>query len=172
VARLAFALALHTAQRRSDVVRMGRQHVRDGRIEVRQVKTGARVRIPIHPELALEIAQIPDDRLTFLTTRAGPPFTSNGFYMRFKGWCDAAGIPPGRSPHGLRKATARRMAEAGATAHEIGAVLGERTLAVVEIYTRAADQERMAAAGLARIGNVALPTPERLEVRGRKKPSK
>src|SRR4029077_6212653 len=29
-ARLALALALYTGQRRSDVIRMGRQHVRDG----------------------------------------------------------------------------------------------------------------------------------------------
>jgi integrase len=172
VARLGFALALHTAQRRSDVVRIGRQHVRDGKIELRQVKTGARVRIPIHPALAAELAQVPEDRLTFLTTQAGRPFTANGFYMRFRGWCDAAGIPPGRSPHGLRKATARRMAEAGATTKEIGAVLGDRTLAVIEIYTREADLEMLAASGLARIGNVALPTRKGLEVRRGKKPNK
>ena len=40
-ARLAFALLLYTAQRRSDVIRMGRQHVRDGFITIRQEKTGA-----------------------------------------------------------------------------------------------------------------------------------
>ena len=37
-ARLALALLL-TGQRRSDVVRMGRQHVRGGALQVRQVKT-------------------------------------------------------------------------------------------------------------------------------------
>jgi integrase len=40
-ARLAFALALYTAQRASDLVRMGRQHIRNGAIEVRQQKTKA-----------------------------------------------------------------------------------------------------------------------------------
>ena len=39
-ARLALALLLYTAQRRSDVIRMGRQHVRDGVVHVRQQKTG------------------------------------------------------------------------------------------------------------------------------------
>ena len=34
-ARLALALLLYTAQRRGDVVRMGRQHLRDGVITVR-----------------------------------------------------------------------------------------------------------------------------------------
>jgi integrase len=41
-ARLVLSLALYTGQRRSDLVRMGRQHVRDGEIEVRQKKGGAK----------------------------------------------------------------------------------------------------------------------------------
>ena len=50
-ARLAFALLLHTGQRRSDVIRMGRQHVRDDVLQVRQVKTGTELMIPLHPAL-------------------------------------------------------------------------------------------------------------------------
>jgi integrase len=38
--RLALALLLYTGQRRADVVNMGRQHVRDGKINVVQQKTG------------------------------------------------------------------------------------------------------------------------------------
>ena len=60
-ARLALALLLHTAQRRSDVIRMGRQHVRDtaeGRVvDVRQQKTGAGMAIPLHPELPVSLMQ-------------------------------------------------------------------------------------------------------------------
>src|SRR5215831_18705591 len=51
-ARLAFALLLYTGQRRSDVVRIGRQHLNDGAICVRQPKTGREVWIPVHPALA------------------------------------------------------------------------------------------------------------------------
>jgi hypothetical protein len=43
--RLAFALLLYTGQRRGDVIRMGRQHVRGGLITVRQAKTGAPLEI-------------------------------------------------------------------------------------------------------------------------------
>jgi integrase len=39
--RLALALGLYTGQRRGDVIRMGRQHVRDGVLHVRQEKTNA-----------------------------------------------------------------------------------------------------------------------------------
>lgn len=49
--RLALALLVNTAQRRSDVVRMGRQHIRNGMIEVKQQKTGTKLAIPIHPDL-------------------------------------------------------------------------------------------------------------------------
>ena len=42
-ARLAFALLLFTGQRRGDVIRLGRQHVKGGFITVRQGKTGAMV---------------------------------------------------------------------------------------------------------------------------------
>jgi len=50
-ARLAFALLLYTAQRRGDVIRMGRQHIRHALLSVRQNKTGTALQIPIHPTL-------------------------------------------------------------------------------------------------------------------------
>jgi integrase len=50
-ARLALALSLYTSQRRSDMVRMGRQHVRNGVLHVRQQKTGTVLAIPIDPAL-------------------------------------------------------------------------------------------------------------------------
>src|SRR5262245_59003082 len=44
--RLAFELLLNTAQRRGDVIRMGKQHIRDGVLTVRQQKTGVTLKIP------------------------------------------------------------------------------------------------------------------------------
>lgn len=157
--RLAFALLLYTGQRRSDVVRMARPHLREvvveGRpirvIEVAQAKTGTRLMIPIHDALAAEIDQTPrGDLLPFLRTAYGKAFSPRGFYNLFVGWAQDAGLPPGRSPHGLRKAAGRRLAEAGATAHQIMSILGV-TLETAVIYTRAAEQMRMAVAGMARI---------------------
>src|SRR5262249_46397618 len=66
-ARLALALLLYTAQRRADVIQMGRQHVRDGLIHVRQSKTGATLAIPVHPDLRAVLDATPADHLTFLT---------------------------------------------------------------------------------------------------------
>src|SRR5262249_15765707 len=70
-ARLAFALLLYTGQRRSDVIRMGAQHIRNGALYVRQEKTGVELIIPVHPTLATIIAAAPRDHLTFVTTRQG-----------------------------------------------------------------------------------------------------
>jgi len=48
---------------------MGRQHIRDGVFSVRQVKTGAELMIPVHPELATILDETPRNNLTFLMTQ-------------------------------------------------------------------------------------------------------
>ncbi|MGB8155195.1 MAG: tyrosine-type recombinase/integrase, partial [Pseudolabrys sp.] len=63
----------------------------------------------------------------------------------------AAGLPLECQPHGLRKAAGRRLAEAGCTAHEIMAVLGHKTLAEAQKYTRDADQLRLAGAAITKL---------------------
>ena len=150
-ARLALALLLCTAQRRADVIRMGRQHVRDGMLHVTQSKTGVSLAIPIHPTLAFIIAATPSDNLAFLTTQSGRPFTPSGFGNWFRDQCRLAGLPRNCAPHGLRKAACRRLAEAGCSANVIASISGHKTLEEVARYTRAADQARMARAGMAAI---------------------
>jgi integrase len=145
--RLAFALLLGTGQRVSDIVWMGRQHIRGDCIHVRQVKTGAELDIPILPELAAILRETPADNLTFITTKLGKPFTANWFSDWFSGACKEAGLPQ-CSAHGLRKAAARRLAEAGCTAHEIAAITGHASLREVTRYTKAVDQRRLAAAAI------------------------
>jgi integrase len=147
--RLAFALLLGTGQRVSDVVVMGRQHIRGDYIHVRQVKTGAELDIPIMPELAATLAETPTNNLTFVTTTFGKPFTANWFSDWFCGICKDAGLPQ-CSAHGLRKAAARRLAEAGCTAHEIAAITGHASLREVTRYTKAVDQRRLAVSAIAK----------------------
>jgi integrase len=143
-ARLALELMLNTGQRLSDAIRMGRQHVRDGAIHIVQQKTGAPVDVPIEPDLAEAFAGAPQGNLTFLVNQYGAPFSAKGFGEAFRGWCRAAGLPGECTAHGLRKACARRLAEAGCNASGIMSVTGHKTLAEVERYTRAVDRERLA----------------------------
>lgn len=149
--RLAIELLLGTGQRRGDVVRMGRQHVHEGMIDVRQQKTGKVLSIPVHPDLAEVLAATPADNLTFLITAYGAPFTAKGFGTAFRDWCNEAGMPAECSAHGLRKACCRRLAEAGCTAHEIAAISGHTTLAEIQRYTAAAAQKTLAQAAIATV---------------------
>lgn len=147
--RLAMALLLYTAARRADAARLGPQHVRAGRIAYRQQKTGRQLEIPIHPKLAEILNSTPSGHLTFLITPRGTPYTPAGFGNAMRKWCDEAGLPQ-CSAHGLRKAQARRLAEAGCSAHEIASITGHKTLAEVQRYADAADQARLADAAIAR----------------------
>ena len=142
--RLALALLLGTALRVSDIVRIGRGHVRNGVLRIAQQKTGGAVAIPITAELAEIInASASAEQLLFLVSDSGRPFNAAHFSEWFRDQCKAIGLR-GLSAHGLRKAACRRMAEAGCSANEIASVSGHAGLREVERYTRAADQERMA----------------------------
>lgn len=142
-ARLAMALALYTAARLGDVVKLGPQHVRNGILSYRQQKTGRHLDIPVHPELDKALRAAPSGHLTFLATQAGKSFTSDGFGNLFREYCDQADLPH-CSIHGLRKAASRRLAEAGCSASQIAAITGHLTLAEVQRYVAAADQAKLA----------------------------
>jgi integrase len=156
--RLALELLLGTGQRRGDVVTLGRQHRRGDVLHLAQRKTGAVVDVPILLELAQVLDALPPTNLTYIVNQYGTPFTAEGFGEAFRQWCYAAGLPRGCTSHGLRKACARRLAEAGCTPHEIMSITGHRTLAEVERYTRAADRERLAHAAMAKAGTRNLQT--------------
>ncbi|WP_173087621.1 tyrosine-type recombinase/integrase [Devosia sp. 1635] len=149
--RLALALLLFTAQRRSDVVRMGRQHIRNGMISVRQQKTGAYLDIPIHADLAPILDAVTVDIPAFLLSEIGKPFQPTSFGNWFGDRCRDAGLPKGYNAHGLRKAACRRLAESGCTTKEIMAISGHKTIEEVERYTRSADQKKLAQKAIDRL---------------------
>jgi integrase len=151
-ARLALELLLNVGVRRGDVVRVGRQHIRAGVISIRTQKGDVQLDIPVLPELqaAME-AMPPSDHLTFLVTAYGKARTANGFGGWFADRCREAGLPKGYSAHGLRKCSATRLAENGATAHELMAWFGWTNIREAELYTRRADRKKLAGRAGARI---------------------
>ena len=152
-ARLAFSLALNTGQRSADLIRMGKQHVRDGRISVRQQKTGTPLWIRLHPDLVAIIEATPTDHLTFIVSQWGKPYANaNSFGHRIRLWAKEAGLA-GCPLHGLRKVCLRRLAEAGCSASEIMAISGHKSLAEVERYVKSASQTIMADRAIKRTGN-------------------
>jgi integrase len=163
-ARLALELLICTGQRRSDVVRMGRQHVHGEVLSIRQQKTGVLVEIPVLPDLRAAIDAMPaGEHLTFLVTQFGAAFTAQGFGNWFRERCNEAGVLKGFSAHGCRKYAATYHADHGATAHELMAWFGWTTLKEAERYTRAADRKRLARGMAAKLetGTGLANSPER-----------
>jgi integrase len=159
-ARLALALALYTGQRAADLIKMGKQHVRDDGINVVQQKTGTRVWIKMHPELKVVLDATPTEHLLFLISGHNKPFASaKSFGNAVNTWAKEAGLT-GCPLHGLRKACARRLAEAGCSALEIMAITGHKSLAEVERYVRAANQKGMSETAIEKVsGTRSYPRP-------------
>jgi integrase len=151
-ARRALALLLYLGPRRGDVATFGRQMISDGVFIFRPAKTRETTKkvlhIPILPLLQAELDLAPTDRLIFIETEFGKPFTANGFGNWFKRRCIEAGLPQ-CSAHGLRKAGATIAAENGATPHQLMAVYGWASLKEAERYTREAQQKKLAREGIA-----------------------
>src|SRR5262249_35172728 len=136
-ARLAFALLLCTGQRRSDVVRIGRQHLSDNAICVRQLKTGREVWVPVHEALTPILASA-STNLTFLLTDQGKPYTAAGFgnWFRANAGRRAVRMQCPRPPQGRRTpSSGSRM-----LTHEIAAITGHTSLKEIARYTEAADR--------------------------------
>ena len=150
-ARLALALLLYTGARRSDVVLLGRQHVRAGWLKFTAQKNRNRnpivVEVPILSVLQSTIDATKTGELTFLVTEYGRPFTVAGFGGWFRERCDEAGLTH-CSAHGLRKAGATIAAENGASPHQLMAIFGWLTLKEAERYTQAARRKKMARLGM------------------------
>ncbi|UES39334.1 site-specific integrase [Roseibium aggregatum] len=160
----AVTIMLYTGAARVDAVKLGpwniKQTEKGPRIEYRRQKTiksnGVMVSIPLHPDLAEVLADCPDDK-PFLATAYGKPRSAEGLGNAMRDWCDQAGLKA-CSSHGLRKACARRLAEVEATAHQIMAVTGHKTLAEVQRYTEAAVREGLADSAMEKL--IARPNRE------------
>lgn len=151
--RRAVVLALHTGQRRGDLCRMTWQDVAGGVLRLTQQKTGAALVIPLHPDLRAELDawRRTATAVQILTTTWGRPWDGQYLSNSLATACQKLGMRVGLNVHGLRKLAATRLAEAGCSAHEIASITGHRSLAMVQHYTKAADQQRLAEAAVARL---------------------
>jgi integrase len=148
--RLVFELALETTSRRAEIVQLGPQHVRNGRIRIDRLHGSRPVDIPLSPEAREAIDAMVVTHLTYITTPDGRPRSPHGLAIDFAEWCDEAGLPKRCRLHGLKKAGMRRLAESGATSHKLMAVSGHRTLNMVQHYTADADRTRLADSAIAK----------------------
>ncbi|WP_139022670.1 tyrosine-type recombinase/integrase [Mameliella alba] len=151
-ARAVMELTYWTGARIGDVVMIGPQHVeKDGVLCFRQSKTGDMAYVPWSCSLPDWAAHMEEDRelckeavahlsggLTFLQTNRKRPRSHKSAGQDISAACRAIGLE--RSAHGLRKARAVALADAGATTSQIGAWTGHRSLSEIAHYTREWDR--------------------------------
>jgi len=153
---LALGLLLFGGMRRQDMVDLGKQHCRGVNkdtlgdwiryvpkktVKVRRT-TSQKPLLPILRQIIMECWDIIGD-LTFLVTDYGKPFTENGVGNWFRDRCDEAGLTM-CTAHGLKKAGATIAAENGATTRQLMAMFDWDSPAMAEVYTRTAEQKRLA----------------------------
>lgn len=158
--RLAYDTLLYTTQRIGDVVGLKRPKTRRDVFKFVQEKTDTELVIGIHPELWRTIAATEAKGVFLIGDAAGRPLTANALGKVMATAIELAELPERCVAHGLRKAGMRRLAEHGATAHQIGGVSGHKSLKELQRYTDKVDQARLAREAMAK-----LPSGKRVRAR-------
>ena len=98
--------------------------------------------MPVHPELVRAINACPPKGLYIIESAFGRGYAKEALGNRMHDLARAAGVR--KSAHGLRKAAASRVAEAGASEAQLMALFGWTDPAMARLYTRAANAKKLA----------------------------
>lgn len=167
--RTAYALALWLGNRVSDVCRLKwadltTKHFMENDV-LRSVegfefvqhkgrKRGKSVFLPLTPMLEDELAPLSRDTMTVLVSARNSHYTDTSLTSRMQKWCREAGVPPGYTMHGLRKALGVKLAEADASTRQLMETLGHNNIAYAELYSREASQVRLAVQGMEKVTRI------------------
>lgn len=146
-------LARYTGQRRGDLCAMGWSAYDGTSIRLVQQKTGAPLVLPVHPRLKSHLDAWPRVATTILTNLRDRPWIPVHLSHALPLALRKIGLSGDLNVHGLRKLAAAELADAGCSVHEIASITGHQTLSMVQLYTRSADQERLATAAIVRLTN-------------------
>ncbi len=158
--RLAYELLINTGARVSDAFRLGKVHEKKNTLTWKPAKTteehdereedeALEVSIPIHQNLRTAIDATPSGHLIYCATSHGTPFqSSKGFSQWFVEHKDKAGLPKQCVPHGLRKAAAKRLAEAGVGEFMLMSIMGWENPNQARVYIEKANRAKMAQKGM------------------------
>ena len=159
--RRVIVLARYTAQRRGDLIAMRWASYDGSAIRLTQEKARTKVEmvIPVHKALRAEMdawrseaAAFPLPSVHILTSLTGLPWTaSNLTHAMAREVALIPGLRPKLNVHGLRKLGATSLAEAGCTTHEISAITGHKSLAMVALYTQSVEQRRLGKSAIGKL---------------------
>lgn len=142
--RVAVEILIYTGLRRSDAVKLGPQHIKDGMITITAQKTGVELNIPVHATLRKTLAGHDKKHLVYIVTQNETSRSEKAFTNWVKEAATKAGLPPSRSPHGLRRAACKALAEAGCSVWEIMAITGHQNAKEVQGYVDDVDKKKLA----------------------------
>jgi integrase len=154
--RRAVLLAYHLGQRRSDLCSLRWSDYDGTVVYIHQQKTDVNLVIPVTAALKaeLDIWKRTARAVTILETMNGVPWTPAYLSRTLSDELVKIDLPKGLNMHGLRKLAATRLAQAGCSAHEIAAITGHKTLAMVQHYTKTVDQRTLADVAVLRLDHV------------------
>lgn len=149
--RRAVILGVYTGQRRGDLCSVKWSAYDGVQITFVQGKTDEEVIVAATPDLKAELDawRATATAETILTDAKGRPWVPNKLSVTLPAALKDLGLPAGLNVHGLRKLFAAAIAERGGTTHQIAAGTGHQTLAMVQLYTKSANQRIMAAEAVA-----------------------
>lgn len=152
-ARTVYGIALWLGNRRSDVARLEWSWFdwKNNTVTI-QTKKGKKVLVlPITPMLREVLEPLPREKEHVLLNGYGVPFSEKSLTGMMAHWTQMAGMPKGCTIHGLRKTLGKMLAESGATTRQLMDTLGHDDIAHAELYSREAEQERLARDGMSRV---------------------
>jgi integrase len=138
--KVAVLLAVGTGQRGQDLICMTWADYDGTAVNVCQLKTRAKVWVPLHARARAALAKLERRSDTILTRADGEPWKIDHFRHRMGEAFRDAGLPPSVVTHGLRAMAARWLAEAGCSEREIMSITGHQSSASVTKYVREANQ--------------------------------
>jgi len=147
-AHLWLTLQMFTACRIGDAIWLGRDSEvqRNGEVWLEwqpRKKGSAPVAIPMLPPLLTATRAAKVVGAAYILNEHGKPFSSpESLRNRIQKWCKAAGIV-GKSSHGVRKAVAELLAEAGCSQHQIMSIMAHSQAKTSEIYTKGAQRRAL-----------------------------
>ena len=110
---------------------------------------------PVHSALRVHLDAAPRKSPIIVVGARGRPYTSDGYRARFfraiRKLEGAGRVDVGLTFHGLRHTVGKQLADVGCDERTIAAILGHRTTAMAAHYSRDADNQRRAAAGIRRL---------------------
>lgn len=143
-------------------------------VRVVQEKGDAPLVIPAHPALKAELDAWKQtaSATTILVNARGVPWKPNNMSHHMGEALKRLDLRLSQplNVHGLREEAAANLADAGCSTQEIMAITGHRTLAMVELYTKSADQQTLASAAIFRLSNIQKSTNDNAPAKNGGKP--